>query len=112
MSTKLLLKASILINVSLILLIDQLDVSSTEHPLILWHFPPKGKMKINTDGSCFNNPTYESFGGFVRSDQGKWIEGFRCFIRVVLQAELWWLRQALRIAQKKEWNGILTESKC
>lgn len=61
-------------------------------------------IKINIDGCCFyTNSTCGSFGGLARSEQGKWIEGFCGFIGAVtpIQAKLWAISQALRLAKEK-----------
>lgn len=71
-------------------------------------------MKINTGENCFGYPSRVSFGGLVRSDQGKWIEGFYGVLvaSTPLEAEPWRLRQALRLARDNGWTCIIIENDC
>ena len=65
-----------------------------------------------TDGSCFGITNRGSYGGLVRNDQGRWLEGF-CGVMgaaTPLQAELWGLRQAFTLARDNAWAGIIIES--
>ena len=44
--------------------------------LINWKFLVVGCLKINTDGSNLADDHCGSFGGIVRSNTRKWVEGF------------------------------------
>ena len=73
-----------------------------------------GFLKINTDGSSTLNNHRGSFGGLVRTDQGKWVEGFCGYIGYAdsLKAELWGLRHALKLCKDRNWRRTMIESDC
>lgn len=81
--------------------------------LIRWVCPDAGDFKINTDGSL-DHWQRGSFGGLVRDDQGKWIEGFCGNIgcATVIRAELWAIRVALKICTERNWTGVRIETDC
>ena len=55
-----------------------------------------------------------SYGGLVRNDQGRWLEGFCGVLGAAtpLQAELWGLRQALSLVKDNGWSSVIIESDC
>lgn len=57
-----------------------------------WSFP----IAINMDGSSNLEDHRGRFGGLVRTDQGKWVEGFCGYINYVdaLKVELWRIKHA------------------
>ncbi|XP_070005683.1 uncharacterized protein LOC142163063 [Nicotiana tabacum] len=40
---------------------------------VLWEFPPRGWIKVNTDGACRENPVRSSIGLFIRDEVGNLI---------------------------------------
>jgi len=79
------------------------DDKKGNETLIKWFFPPAGCIKINTDGSSSNEGSCGSFGGLVRTDQGKWVEGFCGYIGYAdaLTAELWGIRHAFKMCKDR-----------
>ena len=55
---------------------------------------------------------WASFGGVVRNNQGKWMEGFcgRIGQASPLKAELWGIRKGLQLAKERGWKKIITET--
>ncbi|KAM7463150.1 hypothetical protein LguiA_031271 [Lonicera macranthoides] len=88
--------------------------NSNDERLISWSFPLAGCIKINTDGSCSPEDHRGGFGGLVRTDQGKWVEGFCGYIGYAdaLKAELWGIRHALKLCKDRNWRNITIESDC
>ena len=93
---------------------NQVVVANNNRTLIKWNPPDVGTIKLNTDGSTSNTFEYASFGGLARSGQGKWIEGSTGFIGAAspLKAELWAIRQALRLCKDRGWVGAPIETDC
>ncbi|KAM7487446.1 hypothetical protein LguiB_024930 [Lonicera macranthoides] len=89
------------------------QINSTEVRLIKWNFPSIGAFKINTDGSV-GQWERGSYGGLVRNNQGKWIEGFCGYIgwSTMIKAELWAIRYALKLCKERNWEGVPIESDC
>lgn len=89
---------------------DNLNDSNSK--LIASRFPNAGKVKINTNGSSINETGYGSYGGLARNDQGRWIEGFYGFNgeSIVLGAELWGIKQGLKLAKERGWEEMELDS--
>lgn len=89
------------------------QVNSQNGNLIKWKFPNAGSFKINTDGSLGQGDR-GSFGGLMRDDQGKWVEGFCGNIEwsTVIKAELWAIRYALYLCDERNWEGAPIETDC
>lgn len=71
------------------------------HPLhpkqIRWEIPPKGWLKLNTNGSSLGNPRIVGGGGIVCNNDGAWVLGFSRHIGITsnFMVELWALRDGL-----------------
>lgn len=59
-----------------------------------------GHMKINIDGSSFENSGHAGFGGLIRDEHGRWISDFSIYIDITtnMQAELGTILQGLMTA--------------
>uniref|UniRef100_A0A5B7BAB3 Putative LINE-type retrotransposon LIb DNA n=1 Tax=Davidia involucrata TaxID=16924 RepID=A0A5B7BAB3_DAVIN len=81
-------------------------------PKLLEAFP--GFVKLNTDGSAKGNPGSAGFGGVIRDETGRWIKGFFGYIGVCssIVAELWAIREGLRIMAELNHPYIIVESDC
>nr|POF06238.1 putative ribonuclease h protein [Quercus suber] len=65
-----------------------------------WDKPPPGWYKLNTDASIING--HAGAGGLLSDSSGTWVQGFSkpLGIATVLVAELWALREGLRMARQ------------
>ena len=88
--------------------------SRSDNRLIGWSFPFAGCIKINTDRSSNLESHRSGFGGLVRTDQGKWVEGFCGYIGYAdsLKAELWGIRHALSLCKERNWTNTVIETDC
>ncbi|PNX73497.1 ribonuclease H [Trifolium pratense] len=79
---------------------------------ITWTPPIEGTIKVNVDGSSFNNPGRSGFGGVLRDSNGNWLLGFSGFIGIStsLCAELHAILNGLKIAQAEGFRNIIIES--
>ena len=86
--------------------------SPTNNELIKWCFLPSGAIKINSDGSTFGEYEWVAYGALARDDRGRWIEGFcgRIGYATPLQAKLWGIRRAMKLANKKAWSEAIVET--
>lgn len=77
--------------------------SRSDERLIGWSFPLAGCIKINTDRSSNLEDHKGGFGGLVRTDQGKWVEGFYGYIGYAgaLKADLWGIPHALNLCKER-----------
>ncbi|OMO91594.1 hypothetical protein CCACVL1_07070 [Corchorus capsularis] len=73
-----------------------------------WVPPCLGWLKLNSDGSSLGNPRPAGAGGYFRSENGGWILGYarRIDHLTSLQAELWGLRDGLRLAVDKSFTKL------
>ncbi|GLU21496.1 hypothetical protein SLE2022_376300 [Rubroshorea leprosula] len=69
-------------------------------------------MKLNTDGSSLGNPGPYGAGGIFRDHHGNWIVGHSRNVGIApsLTAELWAIRDGLRLAVDKGFHDIIVES--
>ncbi|XVF03450.1 hypothetical protein REPUB_Repub04eG0262600 [Reevesia pubescens] len=79
---------------------------------ISWEPPPEGGMKINTDGSSIGNPGPAGAGGLIRDYNGNFLIGFsrKLGITTSMGAELWAIRDALKIAFNHGFSNIWLET--
>ena len=68
-------------------------------------------MKLNTDGSSLGNPGIAGGGGLIRDDYGRWIVGFsrRIGVTSCFLAELWALRDGLRLCVSRKFHAVEVE---
>ncbi|GKU92594.1 hypothetical protein SLEP1_g6302 [Rubroshorea leprosula] len=73
--------------------------------------PPSGVIKLNTDGSAITNPGAAGAGGVFRDELGNWLLSFYCSIGFTtsLSAELWALRNGLRLAVDRGYSNLIVE---
>ena len=78
---------------------------------IHWEKPPKGWMKLNTNGSAIGNSGPAGCGGVIRDKNGHWIAGFSRRIRVATSftAELWGLRDGLNMTCSLNIPSLIVE---
>ncbi|GLT46558.1 hypothetical protein SLA2020_203020 [Shorea laevis] len=82
------------------------------HPnLPRWVPPGEGVFKLNTDGSYNHEMASTSAGGLIRDTVGHWISGFIVNIgsASVLLAELWGLREGLRLCRALNLTRVVAE---
>ncbi|GKU94254.1 hypothetical protein SLEP1_g7776 [Rubroshorea leprosula] len=74
--------------------------------LVSWNPPPAGFIKLNTDGSANANPGEAGAGGVFRDELGNWLLGFYRNVGFTssLSAELWALREGLKLAGYDDTN--------
>ena len=76
-----------------------------------WEKPPRGWLKLNTDGSAMRNPERAGGGGLIRDHDGAWLKGFARglgFTNSAL-AELWALRDGLLLAKEMGIQQLIIE---
>ncbi|XP_030958826.1 uncharacterized protein LOC115980745 [Quercus lobata] len=76
-----------------------------------WEKPPRGWLKLNTDGSAMRNPERAGGGGLIRDHDGDWLKGFARglgFTNSAL-AELWALRDGLLLAKEMGIQQLIIE---
>ncbi len=68
-------------------------------------------MKLNTNGSVFDNHEKASAGGLLRDCNGRWIRGFAHNLGITnsLAAELWGLRDGLLLARDLNVSNLIIE---
>lgn len=78
---------------------------------IRWERPPRGWIKLNTDGSSLGNLGTAGGGGLVRDDSGQWLAGFsqRIGITSSFMAELWALRDGLKCCIDQNFEVVVVE---
>ncbi|GLT78375.1 hypothetical protein SLA2020_499130 [Shorea laevis] len=81
---------------------------------IRWHPPPSGFIKLNTDSFALSNPSQSSAGGVFRDEFGNWISGFsqKVGLSTSLSAEMWAIRDGLKIAIDKGFYNLILETDC
>ncbi|GKV16390.1 hypothetical protein SLEP1_g27041 [Rubroshorea leprosula] len=80
--------------------------------LVSWNPPPAGFIKLNTDGSANANPGEAGAGGVFRDELGNWLLGFYRNVGFTssLSAELWALRDGLKLAVNRGFSHLLVET--
>ena len=76
-----------------------------------WEKPPRGWVKLNTDGSAMKNPDRAGGGGLFRDHDGVWLKGFARglgFTNSIL-AELWAPRDGLLLAKELGFQQLIIE---
>ena len=76
-----------------------------------WEKPPRGWMKLNTDGSAMRSPDRAGGGGLIRDHDGAWLKGFARglgFTNSAL-AEIWALRDGLLLAKEMGIQQLIVE---
>nr|GLL45961.1 uncharacterized protein LOC109163410 [Ipomoea trifida] len=78
---------------------------------IFWTRPNQGWVKINTDGAYKKGTDLASAGGLARDHLGDWLYGFITKIGSTYSfaAELWGLREGLRLAKTKGFRRVVLE---
>ncbi|KAL4292566.1 hypothetical protein AHAS_Ahas18G0040900 [Arachis hypogaea] len=76
-----------------------------------WHPPPKGWIKLNTDGTAQGNPVVTGCGGLLRNEEGNWIAGFthRIGDGTAFLAELWGVKNGLKLAWTMGFKRVVVE---
>lgn len=79
---------------------------------VAWLPPPHGMVKLNTDGAMKSSSRLASAGGLFRNHQGNWVLGFISNIGHTssFMAELWGVREGLRIAKIHGFDKIILEA--
>ncbi|KAK9112949.1 hypothetical protein Scep_020468 [Stephania cephalantha] len=79
---------------------------------VRWDFPNTGWVKLNVDGASKGNPGPASFGGVMRDEHGCWLFGYMGHIGTASStvAELWAIREGLKLAWQRGFHKILLES--
>ncbi|KAK9136201.1 hypothetical protein Syun_015531 [Stephania yunnanensis] len=79
---------------------------------VCWDFPNTGWVKLNVDGASKGNPGPASFGGVMRDERGCWLFGYMGHIGTASStvAELWAIREGLKLAWQRGFRKILLES--
>ncbi|XVF04810.1 hypothetical protein REPUB_Repub05bG0117600 [Reevesia pubescens] len=79
---------------------------------IKWEPPITGYLCLNTDGAVKTGSGIASAGGLIRDENGRWIKGFLVNIGKTdsLQAELWGMREGLRLAKDLRCRNLVTQS--
>lgn len=79
---------------------------------VTWLPSPKGVVKVNTDGSRSSITDMASVGGVFRDHNGLWVAGFYTKIgnTTSFAAELWGLREVLKIAVNWGFSKLLAET--
>lgn len=81
---------------------------------IRWNFPPRGCLKLNTDGSSFRGSA--SFGGVIRDGSGRWICGYMGKIpgtnTTSLMAEIWGIYKGLLLIKDIGFKKVFIETDC
>ncbi|KAL4317675.1 hypothetical protein AHAS_Ahas15G0408800 [Arachis hypogaea] len=90
-------------------LIKRLKMKQEIH--IRWVPPPKGWVKLNTDGSLQGNTRCAGCGGLVRNEDERWVAGFTCRIGscTASTAELWSVMEGLKLAWAMGMKRIIVE---
>ncbi|GLT67469.1 hypothetical protein SLA2020_397770 [Shorea laevis] len=80
--------------------------------LVGWSPPPPGFIKLNTDGSALTNPGTAGARGVFRNESGNWLLGYYRNIGFTssLSAELWALRDGLKLAVQRGFSNLLIET--
>ncbi|GLU14821.1 hypothetical protein SLE2022_313680 [Rubroshorea leprosula] len=78
---------------------------------VRWIPPGEGVFKLNIDGSYNHEMASTSAGGLIRDTIGRWISGFIVNIgsASVLLAELWGLREGLRLCRALNLTHVVAE---
>ncbi|XP_019162015.1 PREDICTED: uncharacterized protein LOC109158583 [Ipomoea nil] len=78
---------------------------------VQWFPPRQGWYKLNTDGDVKGNSGLASAGGLVRDDRGTLVWGFTAKIGITdsFAAELWGLREGLRLCLKRGVRQVMVE---
>ncbi|KAG8382401.1 hypothetical protein BUALT_Bualt05G0073500 [Buddleja alternifolia] len=87
-------------------------VCRTGKPETSWNSPPKGWVKLNTDGSFWSTTNRATAGGLLRNDMGHWLWGFSRNLgqNSITLAELTGIRDGLNIAWEHRVEKIIIES--
>lgn len=77
-----------------------------------WTKPDLGWLKLNTNASIINGRA--DVGGLIRDSNGNWVQGFSKSIGTssVLMAELWALRDGIRMAKNLNIQSLLINMDC
>lgn len=77
-----------------------------------WTKPDSGWLKLNTNASIING--HAGVGGLIRDSNGNWVEGFSKSIGTssVLMAELWAMRDGIRMAKSLNIQSLLINMDC
>lgn len=78
---------------------------------IRWERPPRGWVKLNTDGSSIGNPGIVGGGALIRDELGQWITGFSRRIGTASSflAGLWALHDGLKICTARNFEAVVVE---
>lgn len=79
---------------------------------ISWEPPPLGWFKLNIDGASLNNPGMAGIGGVIRNHKGEFVAAFAKNIGIATnnKAELWALKQGLKIVIELEISNVIIET--
>ncbi|MED6171274.1 hypothetical protein PIB30_117389 [Stylosanthes scabra] len=77
-----------------------------------WEPPPRGWVKLNTDGAVWDSKNMAGCGGLIRTYDGSWVAGFTAKLGncQVFQAELWGMRHGLQMAWDLGVRRIIVET--
>ncbi|KAL4307123.1 uncharacterized protein LOC107605009 [Arachis ipaensis] len=76
-----------------------------------WEPPPRGWVKLNTDGSVKEEAKKAGCGGLLRTQQGEWIGGFTANLGYcqITQAEMWAVLYGLQMAWNLGMRRVIVE---
>ncbi|KAL6530866.1 hypothetical protein OROGR_014726 [Orobanche gracilis] len=79
-----------------------------------WAPPPRGSLKVNTDGSCYQETSRMGGGGVVRDEHGHWILGFasQTWGGTAFMAEITALRDGLEMVWNRGYRHVIFETDC
>ncbi|GLT50394.1 hypothetical protein SLA2020_238810 [Shorea laevis] len=88
-----------------------LPVRHSQPRWVSWKPPDDGWFKLNTDGSFARESNSASAGGLIRNSLGSWLTGFTVNIgrASVFMAELWGLREGLRLCKALGLTRVFAE---
>lgn len=76
-----------------------------------WEKPPRGWMKLNSDGLVLRNLRRAGGGGLIQDHDGSWVKGYARGLGHTnsIMAELWALRDGLVLAKEMGLNNLVIE---
>lgn len=75
---------------------------------LIWHKPPAGFIKINSDGAFNQRNGKAAVGGLIRDEDGRIIEAYQIYLgnSSVLKAELHGIWKGLALCERHNWRNV------
>ena len=86
-----------------------------QRPHSHWEFPPRGRLKINVDGSWRSDVDQGGIGVAIRDENGRCIAALSwslAHVSSAIHAEAEACRTGLLIATQQRWDGLILETDC